>query len=104
MLVATLVIRGTFRRVEHVLLALSTLFATYIVAGFLAKPDWGAAVEGLVVPSMPGDSAAVLVTAAVVGTTPRAMGARVSSSRTRSTSGSSRATCASSVSTSWRER
>ena len=68
-LVATLVIRGTFRRVEHVLLALSTLFATYIVAGFLAKPDWGAAVEGLVVPTMPGDSAAVLVTAAVVGTT-----------------------------------
>lgn len=68
-LVATLVIRGTFRRVEHVLLALGTLFASYIAAGILAGPDWGSAVSGLIVPTPPRDSDALLVTAAVVGTT-----------------------------------
>lgn len=41
----------------------------YIVAGFLAHPDWGAAAEGLVVPSMPLNRDAVLVAVATVGTT-----------------------------------
>ena len=68
-LVATLVIRGSFRRIEHVLLALGTLFASYIAAGFLARPDWGAAATGLIVPTPPRDSDALLITAAVVGTT-----------------------------------
>jgi NRAMP (natural resistance-associated macrophage protein)-like metal ion transporter len=68
-LVATLVIRGTFRRVEHVLLALGTLFAAYIAAGFLAGPDWGTAATGLFVPTPPRDSDGLLITAAVVGAT-----------------------------------
>jgi Mn2+/Fe2+ NRAMP family transporter len=68
-LVATLVIRGSFRRVEHVLLALGTLFVSYIAAGFLAGPDWGAAASGLIVPTPPRDSDTLLITAAVVGTT-----------------------------------
>lgn len=67
--VATLVVRGTFRRVEHVLLALSTVFAAYLVAGVLADPDWGEAAAGLTLPSLPRDSAGVLITAAIVGTT-----------------------------------
>jgi Mn2+/Fe2+ NRAMP family transporter len=69
MAVAALVLRGSFHRVEHVLLALSAVFVTYIVAGFLAHPDWGAAAHGLVVPSMPLTKDAVLVAVATVGTT-----------------------------------
>ena len=41
------------RLVEHVLLTLSAVFVTYFVAGFLARPDWGAAAEGMVVPAIP---------------------------------------------------
>ena len=48
--VSVLVLRGSFHRVEHVLLALSAVFVAYIVAGFLAEPDWAAAARGLVVP------------------------------------------------------
>jgi NRAMP (natural resistance-associated macrophage protein)-like metal ion transporter len=67
--VSALVLRGSFHRVEHVLLALSAVFVTYFVAGFLAHPDWGAAATGLVVPSIPLTRDALLVAVATVGTT-----------------------------------
>jgi NRAMP (natural resistance-associated macrophage protein)-like metal ion transporter len=67
--VSALVLRGSFRRVEHVLLALSAVFVAYVVAGVLAKPDWGAAATGLVVPRMPLTRDAMLVAVATVGTT-----------------------------------
>ncbi|MDX6595579.1 MAG: hypothetical protein QOI72_961 [Solirubrobacterales bacterium] len=67
--VSALVLRGSFRHVEHFLLALSSVFVAYIVSGFLAHPDWGAAAQGAVVPSIPLTRDAVLVAVATVGTT-----------------------------------
>ncbi|MBA3866837.1 MAG: Nramp family divalent metal transporter [Solirubrobacterales bacterium] len=67
--VSLLVLRGTFRYVEHVLLALSTVFVAYVVSGFLSHPDWGATAKGLVVPNLPLNREAVLVAVATVGTT-----------------------------------
>ena len=67
--VTTLVLRGSFHRVEHILMALSAVFLTYIVAGFVVHPDWGAAARGLVVPTMPLDRDAVLIATATLGTT-----------------------------------
>jgi NRAMP (natural resistance-associated macrophage protein)-like metal ion transporter len=67
--VSLLVMRGGFRRVEHVLLALATIFATYIAAGLLANPDWSATARGLVVPKVPGTTAALVAITATVGTT-----------------------------------
>jgi Mn2+/Fe2+ NRAMP family transporter len=67
--VSILVLRGSFRRIEHFLLALSSVFIAYIVSGFLAHPDWGAAAKGSVVPSMPLNRDAILVAVATIGTT-----------------------------------
>lgn len=67
--VSALVLRESFRHVEHFLLALSSVFVAYIVSGFLAHPDWGAAAKGLVVPSIPLTRDALLVAVATVGTT-----------------------------------
>jgi Mn2+/Fe2+ NRAMP family transporter len=67
--VALLVLRGNFHHIEHVLMGISALFITYIAAGILAHPDWGAAVHGLVVPTMPASREAVLLATATVGTT-----------------------------------
>src|ERR1044072_9373846 len=67
--VSVLVLRENFRHVEHFLLALSSVFIAYIVAGFLAHPDWGATAKGLAVPSIPLTRDAVLVAVATVGTT-----------------------------------
>jgi len=67
--VSALVLRESFRRVEHFLLALSSVFVAYIVSGLLAHPDWGAAARGLAVPSIPLTRDALLVAVATVGTT-----------------------------------
>jgi Mn2+/Fe2+ NRAMP family transporter len=67
--VSLLVLRGSFRHVEHVLLALSAVFVAYVVSGVLAHPDWGAAAKGLVVPNLPFNREAVLVAVATIGTT-----------------------------------
>ena len=67
--VSALVLRGSFHRVERVLLALSTVFVAYILSGILAGPDWSAAARGLVVPSIPLDREALLTATACLGTT-----------------------------------
>ena len=67
--IALLVLRGTFHRIEHVLIAACSVFAAYILAAFLADPDWSAAVRGLVVPSLPATREALLAVTATVGTT-----------------------------------
>ena len=45
-----LVTRGNYRKVERVFLALTAVYIAYFIAGFLARPDWGAAVHGTCVP------------------------------------------------------
>jgi Mn2+/Fe2+ NRAMP family transporter len=67
--VSLLVLRGSFHRVEHVLLALTGVFVAYILSGFLAHPDWTATAKGLVVPGMPLTREAALVAVATLGTT-----------------------------------
>jgi NRAMP (natural resistance-associated macrophage protein)-like metal ion transporter len=67
--VSVLVLKGSFRRVEHVLLALSAIFVAYIISGVLAHPDWGATAKGLIVPGMALSRHGVLVTVATIGTT-----------------------------------
>jgi Mn2+/Fe2+ NRAMP family transporter len=67
--VSALVLRGSFHRIERVLLGLGAVFVTYVVSGVLAGPDWGAAAKGLGVPGLPGTRDAILTATAVVGTT-----------------------------------
>lgn len=69
LIVSLLVLRGSFHRIEHLLLLLSTVFLAYIASGILAHPDWGAAAEGLVIPTMPVNSDAIAIVTATVGTT-----------------------------------
>jgi Mn2+/Fe2+ NRAMP family transporter len=67
--VSVLILRGSFARVEHVLLALSAIFVAYIFSGVLAGPEWGATARGLVVPSLPSTRHGILVVVATLGTT-----------------------------------
>jgi len=45
-----IVVKGQYKSVEKVFLAASFFYLTYLVAGFLAKPDWGAALVATVKP------------------------------------------------------
>jgi NRAMP (natural resistance-associated macrophage protein)-like metal ion transporter len=67
--VSVMTLRGSFHRIEHVLLLVSAVFVTYVVSGILAHPDWGAATRRLLVPSAPLTREAFVISAAVVGTT-----------------------------------
>jgi Mn2+/Fe2+ NRAMP family transporter len=69
LLVSFLVLRGNFARVEKVFLALASVFIAYVIAGFMAKPDWAAATQGLFVPSMPLTQEALFIATATLGTT-----------------------------------
>lgn len=64
-----LTVSGSYRRVEKILLAISCVFVTYVIAGVLAQPDWGQALYMTAVPQMSTDPAYVSLLVANVGTT-----------------------------------
>ena len=64
-----LVTRGSYRKVERVLLALGFVLITYIVSGVLAGPDWMTAARGLTRPQPSLDSLWLFTVVAAVGTT-----------------------------------
>lgn len=67
--VSLLVLRGSFHRVERVLILLSAVFVTYVIAGIMAGPDWGAALHGTVAPTLPRSRDAIALATATIGTT-----------------------------------
>ena len=64
-----LVTRGNYRKVERVFLVLTAIYVAYFIAGFLAKPSWGAALHGTVVPKVQLNSLWILTAIAAIGTT-----------------------------------
>jgi len=64
-----LVIRGSYRKVERVLLALGFVLVTYVVSGVLAGPDWSAAARGALVPHIETKTLWLFTVIAAVGTT-----------------------------------
>lgn len=69
LLIALVVVLGSFHRVERVLLVISSTLALYIVDGFLAAPDWSEVLNNSVIPRMPLTSAGWVALAAALGTT-----------------------------------
>ncbi len=64
-----LVTRGSYRRVERVFLVLTAIYVAYIIAGFLARPDWHSAARNTVVPTLHASSLWLLTVIAAIGTT-----------------------------------
>ena len=67
--VGLLVVGGSYKRVQNVFLALSLVFITYIVAAFLAQPNWAEAAHDTVVPTVVGDVGFISLVIAMIGTT-----------------------------------
>jgi Mn2+/Fe2+ NRAMP family transporter len=68
-LVLALVVFGTYHRVEKVLLLGSLVFVSYIIAGFLARPDWGEVATHSVVPTFHFSLPYITILIGVIGTT-----------------------------------
>lgn len=64
-----LIVGGSYKRVQNVFLVLSCVFATYIVAAFLAQPDWSETFTHTLVPQASSELSFLSLTVAMVGTT-----------------------------------
>ena len=68
-LVFLVVVYGSYRRVEVVLLTVSLVFVSYVITGFMAKPDWGAVGGHLVVPTFHLTLPYLTILIGLIGTT-----------------------------------
>lgn len=64
-----LVVRGSYRSVEKIFLVGSALYASYIISGFLAHPDWKLAAANTFIPHITPTAAYITMLVALVGTT-----------------------------------
>ncbi len=64
-----LVVRGSYRSVEKIFLVGSALYASYIISGFLAHPDWKIAAANTFIPHITPTAAYITMLVALVGTT-----------------------------------
>ncbi|MEO8974040.1 MAG: divalent metal cation transporter [Ktedonobacteraceae bacterium] len=68
-LVWVLVIRGNYKYVERVLLALCLIYLTYVISGFLVHPNWATVFHETFVPPIQLNQGYLLMFVAVIGTT-----------------------------------
>jgi NRAMP (natural resistance-associated macrophage protein)-like metal ion transporter len=68
-LVWFLVIRGSYKYVERVLLALCLIYVSYIASGFLVHPDWAQVFHQTFFPQIQLNQSYLLMLVAVIGTT-----------------------------------
>lgn len=64
-----LIVGGSYKRVQNVFMALSLVFLTYVVAAFMAEPDWEEAAFATFVPQLEGNAAYLSLVIAMIGTT-----------------------------------
>jgi len=64
-----LVVRGSYRFVERILLFACLLYFGYVLSGFMAKPDWSRVISSTFVPHMQWNSEFIMLSIAIIGTT-----------------------------------
>ncbi len=68
-LVWTVIVRGSYKPVERVLLVLSLIYFAYPVSAFLAKPDWELALKDTIIPQFNSDPGYLVMIVGLIGTT-----------------------------------
>ncbi len=64
-----LVTKGSYNKVEKIFLLFTFVFFGYIIASFLAKPDWGEVFKQMTVPTLEMNPGFLLVFIGMIGTT-----------------------------------
>jgi Mn2+/Fe2+ NRAMP family transporter len=64
-----LVVRGSYRYVERILLGLCLIYFTYVISGILVHPDWGQVLHATLIPPIRLNQGYLLTLVAVIGTT-----------------------------------
>ena len=68
-LVWTVIVRGSYKPVERVLLIFSMLYFAYPVSAILAHPDWKAALKNTIIPQFNSDPGYLVMIVGLIGTT-----------------------------------
>lgn len=63
-----LTMSGSYQRIEKILLVISCVFVTYIIAGVMVEPDWGEAIYCTLVPELEGSAEYFSILVAGIGT------------------------------------
>ena len=69
LLIWMLTMSGSFRRIEKILLLVSCVFVTYVVAAFMTGPDWDSVALATVTPHIAADPSYMSLLVATIGTT-----------------------------------
>lgn len=64
-----LVMKGSYRAVERILLVACLLYFGYVLSGFMAGPDWSTVLRSTFLPSIRWDSEYIMLSIAIIGTT-----------------------------------
>ncbi len=64
-----LVVKGTYKSVEKVFLVACLFYLTYIISGFLAKPDWNAVKDSVLTPELKFSAGSFGMLIGLIGTT-----------------------------------
>ncbi|HSU61608.1 MAG TPA: Nramp family divalent metal transporter [Bryobacteraceae bacterium] len=68
-LVWILIVRGSYKPVERILVLASLVYFAYPISAFLAKPDWDLALKQTIIPTFSSDPAYLVVIVGLIGTT-----------------------------------
>ncbi len=64
-----LVVKGNYKSVEKVFLVACLFYISYIISGFMGKPDWGQIGRALITPTIRPDPAFLTMAVGIIGTT-----------------------------------
>jgi Mn2+/Fe2+ NRAMP family transporter len=68
-LVWTIIVRGSYKPVERILLLASLVYFAYPVSAILAKPDWDLALKQTFIPTLSTSPAYIIIVVGLIGTT-----------------------------------
>ncbi len=68
-IVWTVIVRGSYKPVERILILFSLIYFAYPVSAILAKPDWGLALHDTFVPQWQNNSDYFIIFVGLIGTT-----------------------------------
>jgi Mn2+/Fe2+ NRAMP family transporter len=68
-LVWGVIVRGSYKPVEKILIVFSLIYFTYPISAFLAHPDWKLALHDTLIPQWQNDSAYLIMIVGLIGTT-----------------------------------
>lgn len=64
-----LVIKGSYKFVERILLVACLIYFGYVLSGFMAKPNWTEVFKSTVIPQIKWDSEFIILSIGIIGTT-----------------------------------